>query len=72
MEDYKLFTRLKKIIDATVKMECAGCHKLVPTIQFYDHLIEQIETEENDEHANLFELEDINSKDYNDLLEVQQ
>lgn len=22
-------------------MQCIGCHKLVPTVQFYDHLLEQ-------------------------------
>ena len=39
IEDIQLFNRLKRMIDATVKMECLGCHKLIPTIQFYDHLI---------------------------------
>ena len=31
-EDSQLFARLKKMIDACVKMECVGCHKLIPTI----------------------------------------
>lgn len=39
-QDFQLFTRLKKMIDACVKMECLGCHQLVPTVQFYDHLID--------------------------------
>ena len=39
-QDYLLFNRLKKMIDACVKMECLGCHQLVPTIQFYEHLID--------------------------------
>jgi len=53
IEDFQLFNRLKKMIDATIKMECAGCHKLIPTTQFYDHLIESLETEEGDDHAQL-------------------
>jgi len=28
------------MIDACVKMECLGCHKLIPTVQFYEHLID--------------------------------
>ena len=28
------------MIDACVKMECLGCHQLVPTVQFYEHLID--------------------------------
>lgn len=31
-EEMQLFNRLKKMIDSTVKMECSGCHKLIPTI----------------------------------------
>lgn len=29
------------MIDRSVKLECHGCHKLIPTIQFYDHLSDQ-------------------------------
>ena len=36
----QLFDRLKKIVDATVKLECYGCHKLIPTTQFYEHLLD--------------------------------
>lgn len=39
-EELQLFDRLKKIIDCTVKVECVGCHKLIPTVQFYDHLMD--------------------------------
>jgi hypothetical protein len=31
-EEAQLFERLKKIIDACVKLECAGCHKLIPVV----------------------------------------
>jgi hypothetical protein len=40
-EDFQLFGRLKKIIDACVKMQCSGCHKLIPTVQFWEHLLDQ-------------------------------
>lgn len=26
------------MVDRAVKLECDQCHKLVPTVQFYDHL----------------------------------
>jgi phenylalanine-4-hydroxylase len=39
--DLQLFERLKKIVDASVKMECESCHKLVPTTQFFQHLVSQ-------------------------------
>ena len=45
-EDHQLFSRLKTMIDATVKLECSGCRKLIPTCQFYEHLIETQEHEE--------------------------
>lgn len=45
-EDNQLFARLKKMVDACVKMECLGCHKLIPTVQFFEHLIE---TDEDDQ-----------------------
>ena len=28
-----------KMIENCVKMECAGCRKLIPTQLFYDHLL---------------------------------
>jgi predicted aldo/keto reductase-like oxidoreductase len=37
-EDMQLFNRLKKMIDSAIKMECSGCHKLIPTTKFYEHL----------------------------------
>lgn len=39
-QDFQLFTRLKKMIDACVKMECMGCHQLIPTVQFFEHLLD--------------------------------
>ena len=47
-EDLQLFNRLKKMIDATVRLECAGCQKLIPTIQFYEHLLEQSDQDEQE------------------------
>lgn len=26
------------MVDATVKLQCSQCHKLVPTTKFFDHL----------------------------------
>ena len=46
----QLFNRLKKMIDSTVKMECSGCHKLIPTIQFYDHLVDSSDDKNNSRH----------------------
>jgi hypothetical protein len=34
------FDKLAKMIDNCVKMECAGCRKLIPTHLFFDHLIQ--------------------------------
>lgn len=31
-EELQLFERLKKLVDCSVKMQCIGCHKLVPTV----------------------------------------
>lgn len=31
--------KLYKMIEYCVKMECAGCRKLIPTHLFYDHLM---------------------------------
>lgn len=31
-------SKLYKMIENCVKMECAGCRKLIPTHLFYDHL----------------------------------
>lgn len=50
----QLFNRLKKMIDACVKMECLGCHQLVPTIMFYEHLIDS-DFEEMNSHQPICE-----------------
>jgi len=33
-------TKLYKMIENCVKMECAGCRKLIPTHLFFDHLMQ--------------------------------
>ena len=33
------YDKISKMVDNCVKMECAGCRKLIPTHLFYDHLI---------------------------------
>lgn len=35
------------MIDSAIKMECSGCHKLIPTTKFYEHLME-IDDEQTD------------------------
>jgi hypothetical protein len=46
------------MIDTSVKMECSGCHKLIPTIQFYDHLIDSKENENLDGEQRNYTCED--------------
>ena len=64
-DDMQLFNRLKKIIDAAVKMECAGCHKLVPTTQFYDHLIDSFDNDQCYEFIN----HDVDQEDLSAVLD---
>lgn len=37
------------MIDATAQMECIGCQKLIPTIQFYEHLLESNDADTEEE-----------------------
>ena len=45
LEDMQLFNRLKKMIDSAIKMECSGCHKLIPTTKFYEHISNDFDDE---------------------------
>lgn len=38
---YQLLERLKVMIDKAVKLECDTCHKLIPTVNFYEHFTAQ-------------------------------
>lgn len=38
IDQWQLLERLRLMVDRAVKLECDQCHKLIPTVQFYDHL----------------------------------
>ena len=71
-EDLQLFQRLKKMIDATTRLECAGCQKLISTLQFYDHLLDQSDDQdetENQQNYNNQELHLCHPENISEILE---